>query len=187
MNNIKYDNYEIIKKGSNSSFTVSAHFIMKSDVLTNLIIDSVEDSNIIKFPENFDIESLKKSYNFYQEIKDLTIKDSHNNDIPFVDYIEHNLDDIKNRYSSKNIDIPHFEVFKKYSESQDFMSNFKNIIKLNDFLNLESITRMMAPIISIFMINLPYDMKVEVFKEMRIKLGHLNDVSDETKQEETKQ
>lgn len=178
MDKLKYDNYEI--KVKDSSLLLSKHFISKSDVLTNLINDTLDDSNMIILDDNFDIESLRKSYTYYQEIKDLMIKDSENNDISFVDYIENNLGDIKDRYSSKNIEIPHFEVFKKYSESKDFMSNFKKIIRFNDYLNLQSISRMMSPIISNLLINLPYDTKVKVFKEMRIKLGHLNRDPDET-------
>lgn len=172
MEKFKYDNYKI--KVKDSSLLLSKNFIRKSDVLTNLIYDTYDDSNIIIFPDDFDIESLKKCYDFYKEIKDLTIKDLQNNDVLFVDYIENNLGDIKERYSSKNIKIPCYRVFKKYSESKDFVSNLGRIIKINDFLNLQSITRMMAPIISNLLINLPYNNKVKIFKKMRIRLKHLN-------------
>ena len=177
MDNLEYDNYEI--KVKDSSVLLPKDFIRKSDVLTNLILDT-SGSNLIILDEYFDIESLRKSYTFYQEIKDLMIKDLDGNDISFIDYIENNLGDIKYRYSSKNIKIPHFEVFKKYSDSKDFMSDLKKILQLIDFLNIKSIKYMLSPVISNLLINLPYDKKVPVYKEMRFKLGHLNRDPDET-------
>lgn len=158
--------YEIQVKGK--SFFVLKKFIYESVVLRNLTKDTMDDSSIIPLDDNFDIEALMKIYTFYLKIKDLKV-----GDLNFLHYIKYNFGDLKEKYSRRNKQIPHHEVFEEYSKSEEFMSYYKRMIKVCDFLDMYSIQRMMAPILSIVIIDLPRDEKIQVFKCIRGILGHI--------------
>lgn len=172
MDCLDYDEYEIVVK--TSSVKLNKHFVSKSDVLTNLINDTLDDTNIIVFPDTFDIESLKKCYEFYLLIKDLKILNEENQEVSYLDYKDFHLDRLIERYSNLNLDIPHKEVFDNLSSNKDFLNSLLGIMKVNDFLNLQVINKMLSPIYSNLILNIDYNEKVKIFKKIRTKLGHLN-------------
>ena len=91
-----------------------------------------------------------------------------------ITYLEDNLDEYIEKYPNKNVNPPFYDkILELYKDLS--LEDIKEYIKIADFLNMLGITRIISLIYALYIKNIgDYDEKLEIYKKMRQRLGHIN-------------
>ena len=148
---------------------VSEDFIKNSKTLSNMLNDLDSWNRDEPIPIPLDIIVLSKFYLFYDNVKYLSCD---NNNL--VTYLEDNLDEYIEKYPNKNVNPPFYDkILELYTDLS--LEDIKDYIKIADFLNMLGITRIISLIYALHIKNIEdYDKKLEIYKKMRERLGHIN-------------
>ena len=156
-------------QNNENTLEVSEDFIKNSKTLSNMLndLDSWDSDEPIPLP--IDIIILSKFYLFYNNVKYFSCD---NNNL--ITYLEDNLDEYIEKYPNKNVNPPFYDkILELYKDLS--LEDIKEYIKIADFLNMLGITRIISLIYALYIKNIEdYDEKLEIYKKMRQRLGHIN-------------
>lgn len=152
-----------------SFLEVETEFIKRSNTLSNLLNDLDSWNSSEPIPVSLDYDNLSKLYSLYLEVKDLMCDEQ-----KLIVILTENLDTYINKYPKCNKNPPCYDkLFELYQNlSKEEICEF---IKITDFLDMSGLTRILSIIYAIYIKNMKNcDEKVEIFRTIRQRLGHIN-------------
>ena len=161
--------YKLQHPDNLSILEVEKEFIKNSKTLSNLLNDLDSWNSTEPIPISIDYQKLTNLYSFYNEVKDLMCDDT-----KLITVLTEDLDGYINKYPGYNKNPPCYEkLFELYERiGIDELCEF---LKITDYLDMLGLTRILSLIYAIYLKNMKnYDEKVEIFKIMRQRLGHIN-------------
>jgi hypothetical protein len=158
-----------ILQNKENTLEVDEYFVKNSGTISNMLTDLDDWNSNEPIPLPIDFLYLEKYYLFYREVKDIMYEGK-----KIMEYLKENLIEYIEKYPKQNINPPFYdkilELYRKLS-----IEDITEYIKIADFLDMLGLTRIISLIYALHIKNIEdYDKKLEIYKKMRKRLGHIN-------------
>ena len=156
-------------QNSENTIPVSENFIKRSKTLNNLMDDLNGWDDKTPIPIEVDFKIMKEFYTIFQEIENIKCDGK-----LIFDYLVDDFDSYIEKYPQQNKEPPFQNKIIELS-NRISIDNVNEYIKLADFLDMMCMTRFISLLFSYFIKNIKdYEEKVEIFRTIRQRLGHIN-------------
>ena len=156
-------------QNSEKTLPVTENFIKRSKTLNNLMDDLNGWDDKSPIPIEVDFRIMKDFYSIFQEVGNIKCDGK-----LIFDYLVDDLDSYIEKYPQQNKKPPFQNKIVELS-NRISIDNVNEYIKLADFLDIMCMTRFLSLVFAYFIKNTKdYEGKVEIFRTIRQRLGHIN-------------